>query len=299
MKKYILKVYYKLLDLKDLIVIFYNKKFVSKRKPPIVLNTDITLEKIVGVRCSVSRFGDGEFALMYGENLIFQPQDKELSLRLKEVINSNIDNHIVCLPNIFEGISWGTENARRYWINYLNKNRHKIYKFIDRKKVYYDALVTRLYMDYENKINVEFRFNKLKSLWDSRDLVVVEGEKSRMGIGNNLFSNSNSIKRIICPSKNAFSKYKEILESVKEYEKDKLILISLGPTATILAYDLSKEGYQAIDIGHIDIEYEWFLKGVKEKIPIKNKYIGEIDGGEDVDSLNDDLYESQIQKRII
>lgn len=299
MKKYILKVYYKLLDLKDLIIIFYNKKFVSKRKPPIVLNTDVTLEKITGVRCSVSRFGDGEFALMYGENLIFQPQDKELSLRLKEVINSNIDNHIVCLPNIFEGVNWGTENARRYWINYLNKNRHKIYKFIDRKKVYYDALVTRLYMDYENKINVEFRFNKLKSLWDSRDLVVVEGEKSRMGIGNNLFSNSNSIKRIICPSKNAFSKYKEILESVKEYEKDKLILISLGPTATILAYDLSKEGYQAIDIGHIDIEYEWFLKGVREKIPVKNKYIGEIDGGEDVDSLNDTLYESQIQKRII
>ena len=86
---------------------------------------------------------------------------------------------------------------------------------------------------------MEFRFNKLKSLWDSRDLVVVEGEKSRMGIGNNLFSNSNSIKRIICPSKNSFSKYKEILESVKEYEKDKLILISLGPTATFLAYDLS------------------------------------------------------------
>ncbi|MGM8274021.1 GT-D fold domain-containing glycosyltransferase [Clostridium perfringens] len=105
MKKYILKVYYKLLDLKDLIIIFYNKKFVSKRKPPIVLNTDVTLEKITGVRCSVSRFGDGEFALMYGENLIFQPQDKELSLRLKEIINSNIDNHIVCLPNIFEGVN--------------------------------------------------------------------------------------------------------------------------------------------------------------------------------------------------
>ena len=50
--------------------------------------------------------------------------------------------------------------------------------------------------------------------------------------------------------------------------KNKLILIALGPTATILAYDLYKLGYRAIDIGHIDIEYEWFLRKANTKIPI-------------------------------
>lgn len=299
MKKHILKFYYKLLDLKNLIIIVYNKKFVSKRKPPTVLNTDITLEKIIKDGCSVSRFGDGEFALMYGENLIFQPQDDKLSLRLREIINSNVGSHIVCLPDIFEEINWGTEKARIYWIKYLNKNRHKIYSMIDDKKIYYDTQVTRLYVDLEDKSKVKGRFDKFKKLWNHRNLVIVEGEKSRLGIGNDLFDNSNSIKRIICPSKNAFSKYDEILEEVKKYEKDNLILIALGPTATVLAYDLSKEGYQAIDIGHIDIEYEWFLQGAEEKVPVKNKYIGEIDGGEDVEDLNDKLYENQIQKIII
>ena len=62
----------------------------------------------------------------------------------------------------------------------------------------------------------------------------------------------------------------------KNVRKNKLILIALGPTATILAYDLYKLGYRAIDIGHIDIEYEWFLRKANTKIPIKNKYVNEI-----------------------
>ena len=39
--------------------------------------------------------------------------------------------------------------------------------------------------------------------------------------------------------------------------KSVLFLVALGPTATVLAYDLSKIGYQAIDIGHIDISFVW------------------------------------------
>ena len=38
------------------------------------------------------------------------------------------------------------------------------------------------------------------------------------------------------------------------------MLLALGPTATVLAYDLSKLGYQAIDIGHLPNCY-WQWKG--------------------------------------
>ena len=87
-------------------------------------------------------------------------------------------------------------------------------------------------------------------------------------------------------------------KEVKKQDKSKLILIALGPTATILAYDLSNEGYQAIDIGHIDIEYEWYLKKVSEKCPVKNKYIGEVDKGSIVEDIKDNLYYEQIVKYI-
>ena len=170
---------------------------------------------------------------------------------------------------------------------------------IDMKKEYYDTQVTRLYMDHKDKSKAEERFKKLKKLWTNREVLIVEGEQSRLGVGNDLFNNVRSIERIICPPKDAFSQYDKILDSVKKQDKSKLILIALGPTATVLAYDLSNYGYQAIDIGHIDIEYEWFLQKATDKRPVKNKYIGEVDGGTNVDDITDGKYESEVVTKIV
>lgn len=294
MKSILLKIYYIMLGIKDKITIQYNKKIVSKKNPPKVKTTDETLENIISSKCSVSRYGDGEFGLMRGRGLIFQPFSKEIQNRLKEVINSNIDDHIVCIPDVFSNIDKFKEKPKAYWEKYLNLNRGMIYNLLNKNKLYYDALVTRLYVDYREKAKVGLRFKQMKKIWEDRNVIIVEGEKSRLGIGNDLFNNSKSIKRIICPSVNAFSKYNDILECVKLEDKTTLILIALGPTATILAYDLSKEGYQAIDIGHIDIEYEWFLQGVIEKCPINNKYIGEVNGGDIVGGIDDKEYRNQV-----
>ena len=77
-------------------------------------------------------------------------------------------------------------------------------------------------------------------------------------------------------------------------DQNKLILIALGPTATVLAYDLSKLGYRALDVGHVDIEYEWFLQKAMEKVKIKDKYTNEAFGGELVTDEVDQEYKSQI-----
>lgn len=143
------------------------------------------------------------------------------------------------------------------------------------------------------------RKDSIKLLWNNRKVILIEGEKSRLGVGNDLFDCAKSIQRVICPSINAYSKYSEIFEFIKLQDKSNLILIALGPTATVLAYDLANEGYQAIDIGHIDIEYEWFLNGAKEKSPVKNKYIGEINGGDIVIDTDDTEYLKQVIKTII
>lgn len=277
MKKMILKIYYKFLNVKDSIIVIYNKLIVSKKKRPLVKTTNETLDKIIANNHSVSRFGDGEFGIMSGKSIIFQQYSKELCKRLNEIIKSNNSNCLICIPNVFDDMDWCEEKPRKYWEHYLNLNINKIYKMIDKDKVYYDALVTRLYMDQIDKSKVLDRFKKIKQLWSDRDIVLVEGEKSRLGIGNDLFQNVKSIERILCPCKDAFSEYRKILDEVKKHDKSKLILIALGPTATVLAYDLATVGYQAVDIGHIDIEYEWFLQGVEEKCHIKNKYVGDID----------------------
>ena len=83
-----------------------------------------------------------------------------------------------------------------------------------------------------------------------------------------------------------------------ECSKEYVVLIALGPTATVLAYDLNAKGYQALDIGHIDIEYEWYLQKAKWKTKIENKYVNEAGGFTGQEELNDKEYQTSIIKII-
>ena len=48
-----------------------------------------------------------------------------------------------------------------------------------------------------------------------------------------------------------------VLKYAKDYD---LILVSLGPTATVLADDISREGFRIVDIGHLNLEYNKFIE---------------------------------------
>ncbi|MDE5412674.1 SP_1767 family glycosyltransferase [Alkalihalobacterium chitinilyticum] len=269
-----------------------------KNNELIIKNSDETLDKILESNCSVSRFGDGEFNVMLGGSINFQKHSVILKDRLFEIINSQHSNHIVCIPYVFKSLRGLTPKSKDYWRKYMNSKYNEIKTLLNSNNEYYDSLVTRVYIDHLDKSKSLERFKKFKKIWDGKNIVIVEGSKTRFGRGNNLLENSRSIKRIICPAESAFSKYQDIVTEVKKQSREDLILISLGPTATVLAYDLAKSGFQAIDIGHIDIEYEWFLQGTNDKIPIKNKYVNEVKGGRRVDFKRDIEYEEQIVKRI-
>ena len=89
------------------------------------------------------------------------------------------------------------------------------------------------------------------------------------------------------------------MKLLNKIDKKKLILLALGPTATVLAYDLYKLGYQIVDVGHIDIEYEWFLRNTTQKISIKNKYVAEVNGDSNIfTKVKDKKYYNQIISKI-
>ena len=145
--------------------------------------------------------------------------------------------------------------------------------------------------------------NKFKKIWNNRNILIIEGEKTRLGYGNGLFNNSKSIKRIVCPIKSAFKVYDKILYYIRNLniDKDTLILISLGPTATVLTYDIIKLGFrnQVIDFGHFDIQYEYFLRKVNKKIRIPYKYVNENPNGrKNIIPVTDVKYLNQIIYRI-
>ena len=87
------------------------------------------------------------------------------------------------------------------------------------------------------------------------------GKNSHFFFEEELFHNIAQHEFIYAPGKNAFAKYDDILGAIKQYDTSWLIMISLGPTATLLAYDLSKAGYQAIDLGKTSSNYKLAKSG--------------------------------------
>lgn len=241
-----------------------------------------TIDDILMHKKSISRYGDGELKMMLNKGkIVFQPESPELSKRLKEVLSSDLDNLIIGLPGPLCSVKKENLNSKYFWIGFINLYGNLISEYLDPKKVYGNAGISRFYMGLKDKrLSVQI-LEKLKKIWDKKEILIIEGELSRMGVGNDLFENAAGLSRMVCPAENAFAKYHEILEASKKYGKDKLILIALGPTATILSYDLAKSGYWAIDIGHIDVEYMWMLSKAQTKIPIKSRYVSEARGEKD------------------
>ena len=52
--------------------------------------------------------------------------------------------------------------------------------------------------------------------------------------------------------------------------------------------------YQAVDIGHIDLEYEWFLKGKGFRTLVKGKYNNEINDNACLSEIKDTVYAEQV-----
>ena len=154
-------------------------------------------------------------------------------------------------------------------------------------------------MIYRDKQHAGHVFKLFKQVWEKRNILLVEGSRAYIGVRNNLFEGANSIRRIIAPATNSFAKYDTILSLVKKHiTKDVLVLVSLGPAATVLAYDLAKEGIQALDIGQLDNEYEWYLRGVDERVEIPGKCVAELSNCHEVMAIRDEEYEKQIVARV-
>lgn len=273
-----------------------------KIRLPKIDSVENTYAKIIADRCSISRYGDGEFQIILGNAKdVYQDNDTLLAKRLEEILVSDLDNHIVAIADDYgtmEGLRRENKNVIRKYMT--EEKREKHYALLNMDKKYYNAYISRPYIIYphDETEKARKRFDDLKKIWDNQNVLFVEGDRTRMGIGNDLFDNARKIERIIAPNENAFDVYGDIYEAVLQYGKEKVILIALGPTATVLAYDLAKEGYWALDIGHLDLEYEWFLKG-KGYSYIPHKYNNEMLGDTRVEEIFDKGYEESILAKIL
>lgn len=257
-----------------------------------------TLNYVMTHSSSVARFGDGEMDIITGHSIPYQDYDENLANELKDIISSESNESlVVCLSDVFERLDRYNQSAVDFWKQHLNNN-YIYYKSLCKATWYGSTFISRPYMDLVDKSLSNMYFKNIKNLWDKRDILIVEGVNSRSGVGNDLFDNANSVERIICPSKNAYSKINEIESLIKKHAENKLVLLILGPTAKVLAKRLSIKKIQAIDMGHIDSEYEWFKMKATSKVKLDHKHTAEHNFDENITFIEDDAYNSQIVERI-
>lgn len=267
----------------------------GKYRFPIIHSAEAAVERIVNDKCSLIRFGDGEFEIMAGnQRAPFQDYDQELAERLREVIETDTENVLIGIADNYGDLSvYSDETAdgiRKYMTNEVRAFHLSVFH---PDRVYYNAYMFKCYFPYRDKEKTQSRIDLIKRIWDQRDVVLVEGRETRTGQGNDLLDNAKSTRRILCPTKNAYAYYNEILEAVKKVSKESLILCALGPAAKVLAYDLALCGYQVIDIGQIDMDYEWYRAGQGKRIPIPTKYVSQLPPAE-IEEIQDEVYEAQI-----
>ncbi|MBR0480614.1 DUF1792 domain-containing protein [Candidatus Saccharibacteria bacterium] len=230
---------------------------------------------------SIARFGDGELRIM--ENVpsdFYQKSDEKLASDLIAVTKNK--DIIVCFPKPLKTLKGLTLSAKLFWISNIYWNRKSWKKYIDIRRAYGNTQITRPYMDYKNKAEAKEKYKNLKKVWQNEKICIIEGEKTHLGEGNDLFNNTKSIKRILAPAKNAYDQIDKIFHEAQKVPKDYIFLIALGPTATVLVSKLAKVGRRAFDIGHVDIEYEWMLGGVKRKSAIPGKAVNESRGNKNM-----------------
>lgn len=247
----------------DVVYSFYRNGIIKNKLN--VYTIDETLDLLLHTQKSLVRYGDGEITLIRERSLTLQDVEPAITEDLKRILGYKSDDLMVAIPDIFDSVEQYQLKTRKFWKEHLLSSRKIYEKYCDQCKTYCNAYLSRCYFAYEDKTPSAAWFDKIKTIWENKHLVLVEGERTHNGVGNDLLDSAADVVRIIGPARNAYCKLDEIKTACKKHAKDRLFLISLGAAAKPLAEWLFLEGYRVIDIGNLDAEYEMFLHQATEK----------------------------------
>lgn len=239
-------------------IVLLSEKKVSKKiqnyktKYPEVMSIEDTIS-LLKKGYSFSRFGDGEFNLCYNQSIYFQKSNEKLRIILRSILfigrNDNL-KFLVGIPRLkYAGVTfWG-----RFWYFHLNQ----IVDLLNVNVVYGDLGLSR---HIEKK-----HLPILCEIWNNRKVLFVYGKNSKFNHNHEIFENIGLKYHLETLKSDAFKELNEILTSIDNY-KDKvdLVILSLGPTASILAYEICERlNIQSIDLGHITNVIDAKYKGQK------------------------------------
>lgn len=284
----------KIKDILAAIVYFLYEKGILHNRIQ-VHSIDETIDELLHTEKSMVRFGDGEIVMIKGVDLMLQKASAEIAEGLKDILSYPHDDLLVTIPGIFDGLSDHHRASRRFWRDHLLFCRKTYKTYCNPDRVYYTTFVSRCYYFAKDRTPCGGWFAKIRKIWENRDVVIVEGTRTHNGVGNDLFDTAGSIERIICPPSDAYSALPAILEACRAYEKDRLFLLSVGVAAKFLTAELFRQGYRVLDIGNLDMEYEWYVRHTPGKCKLEKHDIA----GEEANrkaALRDEAYAAYLNQ---
>ena len=186
--------------------IFYCLYRFGIRKNKIKVHSiEETIEELCNSNKSMVRFGDGEILIIRGKNLKLQDSETELSEALQRIISFEHEDLMVTISNIFGDLSIYRKESQKFWKSHLLFERKVYDKYCRTDKIYYDTFVSRFYYAFKSKDKCGQWVEAIKRIWENKDIVIVEGERTHNGVGNDFFVTAKTIERIIVPANNAVS----------------------------------------------------------------------------------------------
>lgn len=226
---------------------------------PMVLSEDATLEAALAGR-SLARYGDGEFKLAIGKKCVSQDADPALAEHLKLILKSaRRPDCLVCIPNLDSDTP-----KRESWENY----RADRYTALLSDGPYGSSFITR--PDSAPWIDRPGYWDKVRQLWAGRDVVLVHGGHN--ALTPEALSAARSVHEIVGPRTSAYGElarleaeilavWRPLWQAWLRHPDDErelgrprpVVIMCLGAAATVLAWRLSGQGVQALDLGHMGL----------------------------------------------
>jgi hypothetical protein len=180
-----------------------------------------------------------------------QPWSREIQKALCHILKSDLSNHIVGIPRIEGRKDWPSRKKQNFWKAYAFDIYLRLY---DRSKTYASSFITR--PDAVSQIDCRDYWVLVKQIWQGRKVLLLQGHRREFLKDPTLLEGAEEYHVIYGPRYDAFVKRAHLVEDIMDNSGDDwVILISLGPTATVLAHDICKRGRQGIDIGHLGAFY--------------------------------------------
>ncbi len=224
---------------------------------------------------SLSRFGDGEFAILkapVGQRVYFDRVTADGKDRLMRVLRSTNQKHLLGLIHsdvisrqlTFANAMSLLKKHPATWI----KPRMPIFSEYDKDILEaYRALTDQSERIVEAGLFRNRGQQKHVEIWQDKDVLYVTGSAKTSeahGVSvETMFDDAKSLQIIETVTENALSDhYDDILKQILSHPdvEKKMILISQGMAGTVLAFDLAEHNCHAIDLGQPFIYYRSRIK---------------------------------------